>query len=349
MAPDPHLGVSCPDGGNFYVCPDAAIRFVGCCSYDPCADGRGFCDGPDIQVASFDKAAYGLIPPQQCDPRNNTEPRWYTCRDTDPPFLGCCTENACEEQPDAPSFFSTVRSTSTGGDSSLDSTSLMSIFGSVAPQRAAATSLRIRAAKFSPCQSGRLSSAVLSDNATEAAPFLGPLGPSLSPNQPPGGNQTESPPSTSGNKHGLSLGLGLSIPLATLVVAALLWNYWCNKKIKPKKPRPLISFPIPRPDAQYPVPLDTIPLTPPPRPLGGFASNHYSNLGAKTSPSPYRPRPPPPVTSPVYSSRRPIGEVASTNGMDGGARTGLLNDVFGLPPPRSEKSPGPVLPTSGQF
>ncbi|KAL6852167.1 hypothetical protein J3F83DRAFT_756828 [Trichoderma novae-zelandiae] len=87
------LGLSCPKAGRFYVCKDQPTGFVGCCTIDPCATADGLCPDDELQPSSFDPGAYSKILAQDClDPGF----LWYTCRDSSPPFLGCCSQMACE-------------------------------------------------------------------------------------------------------------------------------------------------------------------------------------------------------------------------------------------------------------
>lgn len=87
------LGLSCPKSGRFYICEDQPTRFVGCCTINPCTTADGLCPDDDLQPASFSPDAYAKILAQDClDPGF----LWYTCRDSSPPFLGCCSQMACE-------------------------------------------------------------------------------------------------------------------------------------------------------------------------------------------------------------------------------------------------------------
>ncbi|KAI1094453.1 hypothetical protein F5B19DRAFT_59348 [Rostrohypoxylon terebratum] len=88
------LGLSCPNKGKFYVCDKAKIRFIGCCTVDPCADGSGSCPQDSLMPASFSSDHYDSISPQSCAAPNTTD-SWYTCQFDQPPFLGCCSVNAC--------------------------------------------------------------------------------------------------------------------------------------------------------------------------------------------------------------------------------------------------------------
>ncbi|TGJ78799.1 hypothetical protein E0Z10_g9969 [Xylaria hypoxylon] len=94
---DPRVkfGLSCPAGGGFHICQDSPTRFIGCCGVDPCTpDREGECPMSELFVASFSAASGVEFLPQSCaSPFNSSI--WYTCDDTRPPFLGCCTNNPC--------------------------------------------------------------------------------------------------------------------------------------------------------------------------------------------------------------------------------------------------------------
>ncbi|ROW01907.1 hypothetical protein VMCG_05531 [Cytospora schulzeri] len=88
------LGLTCPDGGDFYVCQDAETQFLGCCTIDPCASGKGYCPQDSLRNSSYSKDSYISIPPENCaSPYNSTS--WYTCSGVTPPFMGCCASNPC--------------------------------------------------------------------------------------------------------------------------------------------------------------------------------------------------------------------------------------------------------------
>ncbi|UKZ72149.1 uncharacterized protein TrAtP1_013087 [Trichoderma atroviride] len=88
------LGLACPESGSFYICKDKPNRFVGCCTVDPCSTKDGLCPDNAVRPASFDPDAYDQILAQQCvDPGF----LWYTCRDSSPPFMGCCSQMGCED------------------------------------------------------------------------------------------------------------------------------------------------------------------------------------------------------------------------------------------------------------
>lgn len=79
---------SCPSGGTWYSCGGGS-RFVGCCTRDPC-NSVGCADG-NLRPASFNTDYYGNFSDAIC-PSNS---QFFTCTATDPPFLGCCKQNAC--------------------------------------------------------------------------------------------------------------------------------------------------------------------------------------------------------------------------------------------------------------
>lgn len=90
------LGLTCPRGGDFYICDKTEVQFIGCCTIDPCAND-GVCPQDKLVLSSFTKAKYSDLPPQSCANTTDTdeEALWYTCAFTNPPFLGCCSTNAC--------------------------------------------------------------------------------------------------------------------------------------------------------------------------------------------------------------------------------------------------------------
>lgn len=93
------LGLSCPSGGDWYICQGTKTEFVGCCTRNPCADGSGLCEDSRLRAASFSMTQYAKIPSLACDdnhPRPGFKPPlWYTCINPTPPFLGCCYSNPC--------------------------------------------------------------------------------------------------------------------------------------------------------------------------------------------------------------------------------------------------------------
>ncbi|GAP87525.1 hypothetical protein SAMD00023353_2600200 [Rosellinia necatrix] len=95
MGYDPitHLGLSCPSGGDFYICQDSKVQFLGCCEVDPCGSEHDGCPSSAIHQASFDRDRYDDIPGQSCV-ASTLPALWYTCI-SGPTFLGCCASNAC--------------------------------------------------------------------------------------------------------------------------------------------------------------------------------------------------------------------------------------------------------------
>ncbi|KAI1150105.1 hypothetical protein F4825DRAFT_452806 [Nemania diffusa] len=98
MSYDPisYLGLSCKSGGDFHICQDSEVRFVGCCDIDPCGNNGSECPTSALHPANFDPNKYGNISQQSCvSPA--TPSQWYTCGDG-PTFLGCCTSNPCQNE-----------------------------------------------------------------------------------------------------------------------------------------------------------------------------------------------------------------------------------------------------------
>jgi hypothetical protein len=85
---------SCPLGGQWYVCgsPTSVSKFVGCCTSDPCLETAFGCTAGALRPASFNASAYGTFADQEC-----SAGLFYTCADTEPPFLGCCKSNPCQQ------------------------------------------------------------------------------------------------------------------------------------------------------------------------------------------------------------------------------------------------------------
>lgn len=90
--PEQEYGLTCPYGGNFYICLSTSPRFLGCCETDPCSQG-GECPPALLRPASY--ASYAG-PHQSCaSPFDERE--WYTCDDAIPKFMGCCVRDPCNE------------------------------------------------------------------------------------------------------------------------------------------------------------------------------------------------------------------------------------------------------------
>ncbi|KAH8673549.1 hypothetical protein BX600DRAFT_207745 [Xylariales sp. PMI_506] len=93
-------GLSCPIGGEFYTCTSATIRFVGCCTIDPCADGSGYCPPADLRESAFSMGHFIEAPDQECVAAGTSED-WYSC-DSSTAFFGCCSSNPCENHGTCP-------------------------------------------------------------------------------------------------------------------------------------------------------------------------------------------------------------------------------------------------------
>ncbi|KAI1260957.1 hypothetical protein F5Y18DRAFT_218391 [Xylariaceae sp. FL1019] len=94
---DPRVkfGLSCPDGGDFYVCQDSRTKFIGCCGEDPCtAAQNGICPDNELYNATFSASTGVNFLEQSCGDSSGNA-LWYTCSDASPPFLGCCRNNPC--------------------------------------------------------------------------------------------------------------------------------------------------------------------------------------------------------------------------------------------------------------
>ncbi|CAJ0550566.1 Ff.00g104960.m01.CDS01 [Fusarium sp. VM40] len=89
-----HWGLSCTTGGRFYICEDDDTQFIGCCLSDPCGRNNGTCPDGDLRATTFASDTYADLPAQDCDNSQGVD-NWYTCAYTTPPFLGCCSQNAC--------------------------------------------------------------------------------------------------------------------------------------------------------------------------------------------------------------------------------------------------------------
>lgn len=76
-------GISCPNGGNFYVCQGNVTQFLGCCDVNPCSNGKGSCPDTSLHNISYSAAIYDSVPPQACV----DDGFWYTCKKTSPPFM----------------------------------------------------------------------------------------------------------------------------------------------------------------------------------------------------------------------------------------------------------------------
>ncbi|KAF4968650.1 hypothetical protein FSARC_3989 [Fusarium sarcochroum] len=90
------LGLSCPYNGQFFICENDPVRFIGCCSINPCGTRKGLCPDEHLKPASFEKEHGHEILPQACV-NDNVDVAWYTCSGTAPAFMGCCAVNPCSQ------------------------------------------------------------------------------------------------------------------------------------------------------------------------------------------------------------------------------------------------------------
>ncbi|KAL6412153.1 hypothetical protein AUP68_04536 [Ilyonectria robusta] len=89
-----YFGLNCPNGGEFYICEGDATEFIGCCTSNPCGANKGVCPSGNLRASSFNQDVYADLPQQNCSNSAGVT-NWYTCAYTNPPFMGCCSESAC--------------------------------------------------------------------------------------------------------------------------------------------------------------------------------------------------------------------------------------------------------------
>lgn len=93
--PKTYFGLSCPNGGQFYICENITTEFIGCCTTNPCTSpDSGKCPTANLRAASFSAGKYFALKQQDCDDAASIK-IWYTCADIIPPFMGCCASNPC--------------------------------------------------------------------------------------------------------------------------------------------------------------------------------------------------------------------------------------------------------------
>jgi hypothetical protein len=88
------LGLTCPYGGFFYICPNDPDHFIGCCTINPCGARKGLCPDQNLRAASFNATLQHEFLPQACI-NDNVDVSWYTCAGNALPFLGCCAVDPC--------------------------------------------------------------------------------------------------------------------------------------------------------------------------------------------------------------------------------------------------------------
>lgn len=98
---------TCPDGGQFYVCPMAWTQFMGCCARDPCRFGYGECPESSLRATFFDRQDTDKLVTQDCVSNPNSRFGLMTftnCAEEGSnvthPFFGCCfgTDTCTEEE-----------------------------------------------------------------------------------------------------------------------------------------------------------------------------------------------------------------------------------------------------------
>lgn len=213
------LGLSCPKGGRFYICEDQPTSFVGCCTIDPCTTADGLCPDNHLQPSSFDPDAYSEIRAQDClDPGF----LWYTCRDSSPPFLGCCSQMACEPS-GCPA--SKVGAASLAGNKQR-AAPFLSGGSSSSREPSSSTTMTTTSSELVP--STTLSTAVLST----AASTTGGAPPTQDSTQP---TAAVSPPAHPGLSKGAVAGIAVGVIIAVGCVLAGLFFWWFKQH---KKRRP---------------------------------------------------------------------------------------------------------------
>lgn len=88
-SPSPPFGISCSPNSEFIVCPDYSDKFIGCCITGDCDDS--YCRNFSLTPAQFNASYYTEIPDQDC----HSGGAWYTCKNSNPPFVGCCLSSPC--------------------------------------------------------------------------------------------------------------------------------------------------------------------------------------------------------------------------------------------------------------
>ncbi|KAK1244407.1 hypothetical protein MKX07_003206 [Trichoderma sp. CBMAI-0711] len=217
------LGLSCPKGGRFYICEDQPTGFVGCCTIDPCAAADGLCPDNHLQPSSFDPDAYSEIRAQDClDPGF----LWYTCRDSSPPFLGCCSQMACEPS-GCPA--SKVGAASLAGNKQRAAPFLSG--GSSSSREPSSSTTTTTSSESVP--STTLNTSVLST----AASTTGGAPPTQDSTQP---TAAVSPPAHPGLSKGAVAGIAVGVIIAVGCVLAGLFFWWFKQH---KKRRPSANTP----------------------------------------------------------------------------------------------------------
>jgi hypothetical protein len=88
-----YYGLSCPEG-QYYICDGDETEFIGCCTSNPCGANKGVCPQANLRSATFSGDNYANLAAQNCSNSEGTM-NWWTCKFTKPPFMGCCSINAC--------------------------------------------------------------------------------------------------------------------------------------------------------------------------------------------------------------------------------------------------------------
>ncbi|KAM0492506.1 hypothetical protein ACHAP8_009861 [Fusarium lateritium] len=89
-----YFSLNCPGNSTFYICEGSDNEFIGCCTHDPCRDGDGQCLDNGLRATTFAADKYNDLKKQSCDDTRGPKV-WWTCADTNPPFMGCCDISPC--------------------------------------------------------------------------------------------------------------------------------------------------------------------------------------------------------------------------------------------------------------
>jgi hypothetical protein len=99
---------TCPDGGQFYVCPMAWMQFMGCSTRDPRRPGYGECPEPSTRNTFYDRQNTDKLVTQNCVSNHNSRfglRQFTNCAEEGSnvthPFFGCClggVDNCTDEE-----------------------------------------------------------------------------------------------------------------------------------------------------------------------------------------------------------------------------------------------------------
>ncbi|KAI0479341.1 hypothetical protein GGR56DRAFT_673267 [Xylariaceae sp. FL0804] len=275
MSLNPALGLACPSGGDAYVCANlsSSSQFVGCCTADPCSTG-GMCAADALRPATYDPQANPNLPAQDCMASTGdgggggaadagVVPWWYTCADTSPPFLGCCTVDACESDQ--------------AGGCPLGNVSIAVL----APGAANGSSGPFVVSSSSSSLSSSITALTFSDlDPTSSSTTTSATDPAMS------SQMAAEAAATAAAYRSVKIGVGVALPLLLAAGLGVLWlrhRYRLRRRRDRLQRNAIISRPVPLDDLNK-----NLTTTAGGRPLGPAAAHYY---GVKP------PRPPRPSES----------------------------------------------------